>query len=188
MLSFNQYISESKSAPLYHGTAFDNVKLILKAGKIEASENGRTSTARDINTLRRSYASECYFVLDQLKLSHNYKITPTDWYAGGSVVDTDDEDWTRDDPEMRRSESEESIKGDIPMKYVKELVVNKRKWDTFTRPKDQHEIDMENDLKQDPTLAPLLQGMLYKDRMKRVAEFKQLLRKYPHIKLTIKQY
>ena len=83
MLSFNEFVTESKSAPLYHGTDINTIMKILRSGKIKASSNGRVSTTR--SPTESAYTNEGYFVLDQLKLSYNRKITPTDWHMGGSL-------------------------------------------------------------------------------------------------------
>lgn len=70
MQTFRTYLSELKSAPLYHGTSLDNILQILVDGKIKASNNGRVSATRSKNNVRASYGCAGYFVLDQVKIQH----------------------------------------------------------------------------------------------------------------------
>lgn len=182
MLSFNEFVTESKSAPLYHGTDINTIMKILRSGKIKASSNGRVSTTR--SPTESGYTDEGYFVLDQLKLSYNRKITPTDWHMGGSLEDNADK--MEVDHEMRRSESEESIKGDIPLKYVKELVINS-KYKNLSPTITPQEQEWEDDIKRNPKLVNLV-PQRYEDRIKEIQPFLKLMKKYPHIKLTAKLY
>lgn len=189
MLSFIDYIHESKSAPLYHGTSLDNVHEILKSGKINKGEHGHTSTSRDRKETEQIFGDEAYFKLDQQKIAHRQKIVPTDWHAGGSIKGDESrhDNWARM-PEHRRAESEEAVKGDIPLKHATELVVKKKHWDELNAPETDYEKKRKADVKKYPENAWLVKGLLHKDRVAKVKEFHKNLAKHPHIKLTIKDY
>ena len=183
----SKFLTEAKSAPLYHGTSFDGIVEILKAGKIKPSSNGRTSTARSLHAIAGSHGRDGYFVIDQLKLSYNRQIKPTDWFMGGSVVDHADD--TLRDADYRRGETEESVKGDIPLRYVTELVINTR-FNNLSSKMDEVEKEMEDEVKQNPSLMKTVwtNGTPYQKRMKKIKSFTKLVHKYPHIKLTYMKY
>lgn len=185
MKTFRQYITEAKTAPLYHGTAFDNVHAILRDGKIKASSNGRVSTTRDIRSAGSAFATEAYFVLDQQKIGYRQKIKPTDWSTGGSVA----HDKSQIEPTNlvgRRGEAEESIHGDIDLKNVIALVVKKEDWVKLTGPKTGKEKNLEKEVSAtDDKMKWLYDGTSYKDRAKQAKSFKALLSKHK-IKLILK--
>lgn len=185
MKTFRQYIAEAKMAPLYHGTAFDNVYSILRDGKIKASGNGRVSTTRDIRSAGSAFATEAYFVLDQQKIGYRQKIKPTDWSTGGSVA----RDKSQIEPTNlvgRRGEAEESVRGDIDLKNVTALVVKKIDWTELTGPETGKEKNIEKEiLAVDDKMKWLYDGTRYKDRAKRAKSFKALLSKHK-IKLILK--
>lgn len=91
MISFKNFLTESKSAPLYHGTYFVNIPGILEKNKLEAHENhGGYRLTRGVETVSltrslatainwKSYSSSngsIVLQLDQQKLAQNYKIYP----------------------------------------------------------------------------------------------------------------
>lgn len=88
MITFKEYLTEARMAPLYHGTFPLNAALILRSNRIEAnySHGGETkvpivSLTRDIRTAI-TWRSGTYkngsvvFELDQGKLAQKYKIVP----------------------------------------------------------------------------------------------------------------
>jgi hypothetical protein len=181
MKTFLAFITESKSATLYHGTEIDNIHKILKSGKIKASRNGEVSTTRDkhLNWGNLGHRGGGTFHLDQEKIAHRQKITPTDWHSekGGSVKKdkTQDEDDRATD--MKRSESEESVKGHISLKHAHTLSLDKDTMHSMSRPKTEHEKHIE-DHPNDPDnwLRPAT-ATSYKDRMKKWDSFKKLVAK-----------
>lgn len=186
MKTFKQYIEEQSRADLYHGTPFENVHSILRSGKIKASDNGRTSLSRDRRYVESGHGDEAYFKIDHDSLRHNHKITPTDFHMGGSVYDKHFEDDMRD-PDQRREEAEESVKGHIPLKHVKELVVHRRHYDELAGPETEHEKEVARMIKHKEPGHQLFKGMTYKDRMKEANKFHKQLKKHG-IKLTVKDY
>jgi len=120
MQRFKTFIAEQSRAPLYHATHTDNVHDTLKAGKIDPSENGHVSVSRS-----EHYAkgwSKVHWKIDHDKLKHHSKIQPTDWYMGGSHKNSPARhDDNERDTSLRRHESEESVKGPIPLKHVTHL-------------------------------------------------------------------
>lgn len=88
MISFKDFLVESRSAPLYHATRFQNAEQILKENVLKpsirrnAKYNGKPiesgiSLTRDIATAREWIPyNSVIFVLDQAKLTHRYKILP----------------------------------------------------------------------------------------------------------------
>lgn len=186
MKKFSDFITEQSRADLYHGTAFENVHGILRSGKIKPSDNGRTSLSRDKKYVESGHGEEAYFKINHDSLRHNHKITPTDFHMGGSVHDKHHEDDMRD-PKQRREEAEESVKGHIPLKHVKELVVHKKHYDEFAGPETEYEKEAAHAIDSKHELAWMYKGSTYKDRMKDVNKFHKQLKKHG-IKLTVKDY
>jgi len=118
---FEFILAERKSADLYHNTM--HPVEILKSGKIKAFLDTRndhevSKDAKPFISLTRDPRfdfhgmGDAQFVIDQSKLANTHKITPFD-YGGYS----DDEAYGR------RLESEERVFKDIPLSYVKKIVV-----------------------------------------------------------------
>jgi len=189
---YKDFLQEAKSAPLYHGTPWLRVLSILEDGKIHPSHNGEVSASRTERYVRGNFGKESYFILDQLKISHNQKITPTDFGAGGSVK-TDPRDDLIGDQELaiaggvRRTEAEESIKGAVSLKNVDALVVQRIIWKEQIKKMTAVEKDLETRIKKDPNVLIFERGNRYKDRLNRVKKIKMLLKKYK-IKLIIKSW
>ena len=121
MRFFEFRLTERKSADLYHNTM--HPVEILKSGKIKAFLDTRNDHeagegAKPFISLTRDPRFDFFgmgdaqFVIDQGKLATTHKITPFD-YGGYS----DDEAYGR------RLESEERVFKDIPLSYVKKIVV-----------------------------------------------------------------
>ena len=195
MFTFPQFY-ESNLAPLYHGTSLENVHSILKNGHIKPSNNGYTSTTRSKKYVENGYGQEAYFHLDQEKIRHNHKVVPNDFHSdskrGGAVpspyhtpgLSTSD---VFDPKTHRRREAEEAVKGHIPLKHVKELVVHKKKWDEFAGPETDLEKEAAHHIKTKSDTAWAYKGMTHKDRMRAVNSFHKQLKKH-NIKLTVKHY
>lgn len=132
-MSFSNYIIEGRDADLFHGTSIDSVHSILKDGHIKASsDNNHVSLSRSEDHAKEHSMGEAYFKINQRTLSHTHKITPTDWHMGGSIKGSErHDDWSRD-KENRRSESEEAVKGNIPLKHAHTLVINKKEHDRMS--------------------------------------------------------
>lgn len=190
MISFIQYLSEESHNVLYHGTPFDNVHSILKSGHIEPGEaDGHVSTTRDHNMVKKSFGSEAYFKFNKDSIRHNHKVIPTDWHHHGGVTDKNS---ARHDSHLqgefaKRSDSEEVVKGKLPLKHATELVVHKKHYDELTGPKTKFEHEIDTELKHDKTNAWLYKGMRHKDRIARSKEFHNLVKKHG-LKLTVKEY
>jgi len=123
--TFNQ-LQEQSRAPLYHGTSSENAAHIIKSGKIEASENGRTSLTRDKSHAKDGLLYSTHFKVDHDKLRSTHQVRPTDWHMGGSVhKDSERHDNDLRDPELRRSESEESVRGHVPISHVTHVSIHR---------------------------------------------------------------
>jgi hypothetical protein len=186
MRTFREFLIESKSASLYHGTSLDNVHSILKRGYIQPSENGHVSTTRDRRVAEKTFGSEAHFVIDQQKVGHRQKITPTDWsHETGAVP----HDKSQSEPKSfvaSRGESEESVHGAISMKHVKELVIHAKHWHELTKPATAQEKQSDIDAK-DPKMGWLHRGMGAGKRQARAKSIKKLAADHD-IALTIKHY
>ena len=114
-------LQERKSADLYHNTIYPVE--ILKSGKIKAFLDTRND--HEVHDKAKPYISltrdprfdfhgmgDAQFVIDQAKLANTHKIVPFDY---GEYSD--------DEAYGRRLESEERVFKDIPLSYVKKIVV-----------------------------------------------------------------
>ena len=180
MKTFVAFIAESKSATLYHGAPIDVVHKILKSGKIKASRNGEVSTTRDKHL---NWGSEGgnggTFHLDQEKIAHKQKITPTDWHSekAGSVKKDKKQDEDDRDSGMKRSESEESVKGHISLKHAHTLSLHKNVIHDMSHSKDEHEKHIEDHPNDPDNMYRPATATSYKDRMKKWDSFKKLVAK-----------
>jgi len=180
MKSFLQFCAESKSATLYHGTYIDNVHKILKSGKIKASRNGEVSTTRDKHLNWGDFGGDGgTFHLDQEKIAHRQKITPTDWHSkkGGSVKKDKTQDEDDRDTHMKRSESEESVKGHISLKHAHTLSLHKNAMHVMSYPKTEHEEHIEKHPDDPDNKYRPANPDSYKKRMKKWDDFKKLVAK-----------
>lgn len=106
MISFKSFLTESRSAPLYHGTGFDEMFLIFDDGVLKADtsqmnkkllkDTSRQSSSKGISTTRdlrfaikwakinnkTTHDSYGVFEFDQRKLTHNYQIAPIQYWMG----------------------------------------------------------------------------------------------------------
>jgi hypothetical protein len=182
MKSFLAFFAESKSAPLYHSTSIDAVQKILKSGKIKASHNGQVSTTRDKNL---NFHPDATFTLDQERIAHNQKITPTEWHSkkGGSVKKDRKQDENDRDSSMARSESEESIEGHVPLKHARTLSIHKDIVHSLTKPKTEHEQHIEDHPNDPDNWMRPVTPTSYKERIKKWESIKKGAAKHG-IKLT----
>lgn len=131
MISFKAYLTESRSAPLYHGTDFIAIQKIINSGiepytmhysgKIGKNQNFKdlygTEYAKGVSTTRnlsfaKTWRSGIVLELNQEKLNQKYKIIPYQyWQATGLSRPRD------------RNEFEEFIMTTkpIPFSYVKRI-------------------------------------------------------------------
>ena len=92
MKTFNQFLTEGRDAPLYHGTDVDSAIRILNANKLVGSYNDHNaptiSLTRSIRYAQH-FAKDKFsdtvetivFELDQRKLSQTYKIVPYNYFS-----------------------------------------------------------------------------------------------------------
>lgn len=96
MITFKQFLIESRSAPLYHATKLHHADKILSDDILYASEqyNGVTQGQKVIfftRSLRHAkhvygYADMVIFEFDQQKLNQRYKISPIKNHVGRRTV------------------------------------------------------------------------------------------------------
>lgn len=143
MISFKQFLSEARMAPLYHGTNFNNIQSILMDNKgllartihnIKELMISNTydlaqgvSATRNFNfaaTYNTNYTPEgignVVLELDQEALSRRYKIIPFNYWQLNSKVARYKEKFGGHSTGNRRNEYEEFIltKNPIPAKYI----------------------------------------------------------------------
>lgn len=100
MITFKDFLIESRSAPLYHATSFGNLESIFKYGfkpktyqllyksKGQATHGrygvsfARSMRAAD-NYMKTEFNDDLYVIIevDQQKIHSNYKITPVDYFG-----------------------------------------------------------------------------------------------------------
>lgn len=84
MITFKQYLEESRSAPLYHGTSVKNLLNILDSDFIKASD-GDTSLTRNFNFARDwaedKFRGHAVIQFDQQKLTNNHRVRPYNYWS-----------------------------------------------------------------------------------------------------------
>lgn len=125
MITFKQYITEARMAPLYHGTGYTEAMHILKSNKIRVGfgeEIESISLTRSFKYARKwaieSEKSGPYdavvFELNQQKLSYNYKILPYNYFAKQfEGLPNAKARYLKDDPVYGTNEYEERVLKDI---------------------------------------------------------------------------
>lgn len=159
MITFKQYLSESRMASLFHGASTINIRAILDKNVLEArtvqnsssefNQRDRIKHKSNLGTgvkgvsLSRSMLvakrfGNCILELDQQKLSQNYKVKPYNyWFSDAAKKASAFQDRTRaPDDYNRHNEAEEFVVGDIKNinKYVKTIWVPRsvlRWWDEY---------------------------------------------------------
>lgn len=92
MISFKEYLTEARMAPLYHATTINSLLSILSENKIRKStlyreEKSAVSLTRDLRTAiafaKAVHGNQDVIIiqLDQLKLAQNYKIEPYQFWS-----------------------------------------------------------------------------------------------------------
>lgn len=137
MISFKDFLIESRSAPLYHATPIGNLSNILKNGIISSTYQviyrgrNRASAGRYGISLTRNmrnadwymqnqYMDDDYVVLelDQRAINNRYKIIPVDYFETQSLMALGNERPTKPVPRALFSRKE-----------AEEFVVVPQKWD-----------------------------------------------------------
>jgi hypothetical protein len=178
--TFADSLIEGRDADLYHGTSMNKAIKILRAGKIHASYNGHTSLSRD-KSVAKTFANKSddhpvVFKVNQRTLSQTKKITPTDWHMGGSIKD--ERGSKSRDTTIRRSEAEESVKGDVHLKHVHTVVMHKDDYHHMAGPKTEHEKAHEAAAKRGESEMRPGSASSHRNRMKKTKEFHSLLDKH----------
>lgn len=85
MITFKQFITEARMAPLYHATSLGSASLILKSNEILTGAERPGYHGKQISLTRDlDFAvnwSSVVFELDQQKLTQNYKIKPYSFFG-----------------------------------------------------------------------------------------------------------
>lgn len=145
MITFRQFLTESRSAPLYHGTTVFYLEDIVKNGimplttqsnkRIQIRPNKKVgdlfggeipvlagvSLSRNFNFSRR-YGSGVVLELDQQKLTQNYRIVPFNFFVHSGKARKQAEPGG----DNKRNEYEEFVvtMKPIPFSYVKRVFVD----------------------------------------------------------------
>lgn len=143
ILSFKQFLSESRSAPLYHATPYGNAANILKNGfdaktfQTIYKGKGQHSWGRyGVSFARSMKAAQWYmktehqddlfviFEVDQQKIANKYRIEPVDYFGTQALIGNPDYEHINN--RNRRKETEEFVTinrkwSDIKSDYVGSL-------------------------------------------------------------------
>lgn len=151
MISFKQFITEARMAPLYHGTEVQHLQSILleKKGILPRTEHTKRdmmlsrwgnvqgiSTSRSFHYAAQYRDNQVVLELDQAALMHRYQIRPIQYWQGYDMqTDKRKNDarikgriYRRDGGVTRANEFEEFILTDkpLPVKYIKHIYVEER--------------------------------------------------------------
>lgn len=125
MITFKQFLTEARMAPLYHATSAKNADRILSTLTLRASDKdaiGKSfvSLTRSFryaqqwnDELNRSARNSVIFEFDQLALSQNYKLEPTNYFAIGIPPKFAKARYLANDPINGTNEYEERVYRDI---------------------------------------------------------------------------
>ena len=129
MISFKQFLAESRYAPLYHGTNVKNALSILKQNVIRAHDAEddlypAVSFSRDLNYAKRwvidnniakNYNDLVVFVFNQETIKYNYKLFPHNFFYHAPAYHKNSND----------DEYEERVKSNINNvhKYISYIIV-----------------------------------------------------------------
>ena len=160
MISFKQYITEARAAPLYHGTSRGNItaillnregiyprtshrreELLMKTDKYDDRLMHGVSTSRSFNYAAGFKDKDIVLELDQQKLLSNYKIVPIQYWQGSKMKNAKiPAELHRKFPVGgRNNEFEEFIitGKNIPVKYITRMYVPQRIYDSAMKPTQQ---------------------------------------------------
>lgn len=153
MISFNQYLSESRSAPLYHATGASNLgeifnqrgfeprttqlarKLLLAKGEEGEKLALGVSLTR---SLRFAFSwAPIVFEFDQQKLAHNYRIIPLQYWQEEPLFKDKKYPARKLDSTGTRNEYEEFVvtNKNLPLTYVKRIIVKTDMMHSFVHQK-----------------------------------------------------
>lgn len=125
MITFKQFITEARMAPLYHATSLVRAKMILASLRLEAKDIDNVgkpfvSFTRSFKYAQqwndehnRSATESIIFEFDQLALSRNYRLEPTNYFAIGVPPKFAKARYLSNDPVYGTNEYEERIYRDI---------------------------------------------------------------------------
>ena len=140
MISFKQFITEARAAPLYHGTTLNNLAEILRKGVIKTgypdkelhwpSKNGAIVSLTRSYNFAKNWAQDmsikdywCVIELDKTKLQHNYKVVPFNFFGHEDADSNPKTRWSASKSntgEVDRNQYEEAVTTDIkyPLRYI----------------------------------------------------------------------
>lgn len=146
MITFTQFLTEGRDAPLYHGTPMDTAAYILKRDMIEARTlhhgagfEGKSWNASKVSSGEVSGVSltrnlrmakvfgSVVFELDQRKLTQTHKIMPYN-YFNRATMDGSSGARSLPDNKYKATEAEEFVRGSIKNldKYLITLWVHEK--------------------------------------------------------------
>lgn len=139
MYTFRDFVTESKTYPLYHGAPMDAALSILRSGfirgrtfhekglvaanlKVQGPKISGVSSTRNFYFARRWSKDNLVFELDTQKISFNYRIVPVNYFSDGGRYNVARVAGEKN----RKNEYEEFIiGGDLPIKrYLKRIYVS----------------------------------------------------------------
>lgn len=96
MKSFETFLVEGRDAPLYHATSIISAESILRTDTFrpgrkpdpvpgQVIKQQTTSFTRDIRFAINWYDAEVIFEINQTKLAQNYKLIPSNYWAGDRI-------------------------------------------------------------------------------------------------------
>lgn len=132
-------MNESKSSPLYHATGIYRACDILKSNTLLANTDQYfgddkvmgVSLSRDLNFVKGpslpNPRAKVIFVLDQEKLSHNYKIKPINYFTTHHDINLPKDEIESGIRKGLMAEAEEFVIGDIKNldKYIIKIIIPK---------------------------------------------------------------
>ena len=122
-----KYIIASKSAPIYHGTTVENAIDILESNELRANISNETETyGVSFTRIHDSAYGQVSLVIDQEKLSYNYKISPV-YRDGISGLDLAEERVPKTIKNIRNYileiVSNDTSQSQITLKHIRRMIV-----------------------------------------------------------------
>lgn len=125
MITFKQFLTEARMAPLYHATSLRKAHSILSSLTLKANDEDGfgvpfVSFTRSFKYAQqwndennRSATESIIFEFDQLALSRNYRLEPTNYFAIGVPPKFAKARYLNNDPVYGTNEYEERIYRDV---------------------------------------------------------------------------
>lgn len=125
MITFKQFLTEARMAPLYHATSLQKTNQILSSLTLKANDEDEIGKpfvsftrsfkyAQQWNDENNRSATESIILeLDQLALSRNYRLEPTNYFAIGVPPKYAQARYLSNDPVFGTNEYEERIYRDV---------------------------------------------------------------------------